>query len=126
MQDFSPLNDLEIALVEARSGRLLMSGFIKVFVGNDLAVPSGREVMANGDGFQPVLFDKNGVKMVACFTAKERIGRIAGRAPYCLAMKGMEFLRRVPPGYGLVINPGQSVGFDISPDGLSSIVKSFG
>ena len=126
MQEFSPINELEVALVEARSGRLSMPEFIRVFVSSDLSVSSGSEVMANGDGFQPVLFDKNGVKFVACFTAMERIERIADRAPYCLAIKGNEFLRRVPPGYGLVINPGHSVGFDISPDGLSNMVKSFG
>ena len=125
MQEFSPINELEIALVEVRSGRLSMPEFMNVFIGSDLSVPSGSEVMANGDGFQPVLFDKNSVKMVACFTAMERLGRIADLAPYCLTIKGMEFLRRVPPGHGLVVNPGQSVGFDISPEGLSIIVKSF-
>lgn len=125
MLQFDPINELEAALQKARSGSLPMSDFIKLFVSSELAVPSGEEVMADGSGFRPLLFDKGQVKMVACFTAKERIGAFAARAPYCLVIKGRDFLRRVPPNYGLVINPGHSIGFEISPEGLLNIVRDF-
>jgi hypothetical protein len=81
--------------------------------------------MPDGSGFQPLLFDKNNVKMVACFTSKERIGEFAKMAEYFLLLQGREFLKRIPPQYGLVINPGQTVGFDITPEGISRIVKDF-
>ncbi len=119
------MNDLEVALEKARAGLMSMPDFIQVLVESDLAVPSGSEVMPDGSGFQPLLFDKNQVKMVACFTAKERIGSFTDLAPYCLVIKGKEFLRRVPHEYGIVVNPGQSVGFDITPEGVSRIVGEF-
>jgi len=125
LSQFIPENELEVSLEKARSGRLAMADFVKVFVESDVAVPSGREIMADGSGFQPLLFDKEQVKMVACFTAKERIESFVSLAPYCLVIKGIEFLRRIPPGYGVVVNPGQPVGFDISPEGLSQIVRDF-
>lgn len=125
MPDFSPLNSLEVALQRAKSGELSLQEFLRVLVDSDIAVPSGSEIMSDGSGFVPLLFDKNEVKMVACFTAKERVGSFANLAPYCLVIKSREFLRRVPPRHGLVINPGQEVGLDITPEGLGRIVRDF-
>lgn len=125
MAGFVPMNELELSLENARAGQIPMPDFIRTFVESDLAVPSGGEIMSDGSGFEPLLFDKGGIKMVSCFTAKERIGSFSERAPYCLVINGKEFLRRLPPDYGLVINPGHSVGFDISPEGISRIVSEF-
>lgn len=123
--DFTPGNDLERALESARAGRSSMPAFLRVFRQSKVFVSSGAEIKPDGSGFQPVLFDKEGVQMVACFTAMERIGRFASLAPYCLAIKGGEFLQRIPEGYGLVVNPGQPVGFDVTPDGIRAIVAEF-
>jgi len=92
-----------------------------LFSKSEISVPSAAEVMADGGGFQPLLFKKNGAQMVACFTAMARIGSFADQTPYSLTIKGSELLRRIPAGYGLVVNPGQEVGFDVSPDGLKRI-----
>jgi hypothetical protein len=120
--DFIPVNVLESELEGARAGRSSMPDFLRLFSESDLIVPSGSEIMPDGSGFQPVLFDKGGTEMVACFTAMERIGDFSRLAPYCLSIRGSEFLQRIPAGYGLVVNPGQSVGFDVTPDGLRQIV----
>lgn len=125
MPDFSPLNSLEVALQRAQSGELSLQEFLRLLVDSDIAVPSGGRIMSDGSGFVPLLFDKQEVKMVACFTAKERVGSFANLAPYCLVIRGREFLRRVPPQHGLVINPGQPVGLDITPEGLGKIVRDF-
>ena len=123
--NFIPLNALESALESARTGRSSLPDFFSVFVESDIFVPSGSELMPDGSGFQPLLFDKEGVQMVACFTDVERIGEFAGLAPYCLRLKGNEFLPRIPVGYGLVVNPGQSSGFDVPPSGVRKIVAEF-
>ncbi|MBA3940099.1 MAG: hypothetical protein C0520_02690 [Sphingopyxis sp.] len=102
-----------------------MPNFLRLFSESDVIVPSGSEIMPDGSGFQPVLFDKGGTQMVACFTAMERIGDFSRLAPYCLSINGSEFLQGIPDGYGLVVNPGQSVGFDVTPEGLRQIVVDF-
>lgn len=125
MTDFVPLNEFEIALGKARAGLMPIPEFIQIVVDSELAVPSGAEVMADGRGFQPLLFKKGQAQMVGCFSEKKRIGKYAEMTPYCLTMKGKDLLRRLPPGHGIVINPGLSVGFDISPEGITEIIKKF-
>ncbi|EGF91541.1 hypothetical protein ABI_29580 [Asticcacaulis biprosthecium C19] len=63
--------------------------------------------------------------MVACFTALERIADASKLAPYCLTIRGGEFLRRIPHEFGLVVNPGHEVGFDVPPIGLRKIISEF-
>jgi hypothetical protein len=123
--DFQPLNALEKELEKAQAGRSLMPAFLRLFVGSDLVVPSGAEIMPDGSCFEPVLFDKDGTQMVACFTAAERIGDVSRLASYYLKVTGGEFLKLIPAGYGLVVNPGQPVGFDVEPGGLRNIVAEF-
>lgn len=123
MTDFAPLNSFEIALDRAKSDLIPMSEFIRTFVDSELVVPSGAEVMSDGSGFQPLLFKKEQAQMVGCFSEKQRIGEYTEMTPYYLTMKGRDLLRRLPPSYGIVINPGCSLGFDISPDGVARIVS---
>ena len=125
MIDDTPVGALEEALDEARAGKKPVPDFLRLLVASDLAVPSGGEVKPDGEGFQPLLFNVKGGQMVACFTRRERIGVFAETAPYALMLNGGEFLRRVPKGYGLVINPGQRLGFEVSPQGLPKIVADF-
>ena len=40
-------------------------------------------------------------------------------------MNAFDLLRRMPPEYGIVINPGADVGFDLPPGGIQDIVKDF-
>ena len=63
--------------------------------------------------------------MVGCLTAAERIGEFANMAPFYLEVTGKQFLQRLPPDYGLVITPGWSIGFDISPQAVAKILANF-
>lgn len=126
MKGFRPINDFELALEQAKDGRLGVRELMRVLVSSELAVPSAEEVMADGSGFSPLLFNKNGVQMLACFSDKSRVNEFADMTPYCLMMQGRELLRRMPPGYGLVINPGLIVGFDMTPDGIARLVSELG
>lgn len=123
--EFSPLNVFEAKLVQAQRGELATAELMASLISAELALPSGGAVAEDWSGFQPLLFSKNGVPMLACFSAKERLADYADMAPYCLVLKGQELLRRIPAGHGLVINPGQRVGFDISPEGIAQIVTDF-
>jgi hypothetical protein len=123
MPSFEPLNDLEIALVEARGGRLPVQKLLHLMAAADLAVPSAGAVGADGSGFRPLLFPKERVQMLAVFTDKSRVGEYAEMTPYVLQMKGRDLLRRMPPDHGIVVNPGSAVGFDISPEGIAKLVQ---
>jgi hypothetical protein len=123
MTAFKPLNDLEVALDAARGGRLPVQKLLHTLANSDVVVPSGAEVHADWSGFEPLLFPKEDVQMLACFTDPSRLGEFTKMAPYCLVMKGRELFKRMPRGYGLVVNPGNTVGFEMSPEGIAQILK---
>lgn len=123
MNEFTAKNDLEKALVKAQGGSLAMRDFLRIFLAADVTVASADEVMADGSGFRPLLFHKEGVQMIACFTDLSRLERFRDMAPYGWVMKGDFVIERIAKELGLVINPGESVGFDISPDGIKRIVE---
>jgi SseB protein N-terminal domain len=125
MTEFVPLNEFERALEQAQAGQLAMPALLETLVRAEVALPSASEVMDDGSGFEPLLFPKEGTQMLACFSDKSRIGQFKAMAPYCLVMRGLDLLRRVPPGFGVVFNPGWRIGFDISPDGIARILRDF-
>ena len=119
------MSTLESILVQARDGHATMKELLSALMVADVVLPSGSEVLSDGSGLAPLLFTKEAVQMVACFTDRSRIGEYAKMTPYYLAMKGAQFLRGIPAGCGVVVNPGQEYGFDISPDGLKRILSEF-
>lgn len=125
MKEFLPKNDLEIALLKAKSGFLPASELMRSFVDARVVVPSAAEVAMDGAGFQPLQFSKENVQMLACFTTPERIGEFSSMAPFYLEITGRQLLQRLPSDYGVVINPGWPVGFDISPQGIPKILADF-
>jgi len=50
-----------------------MPDFFHMLAKSDLAVPSVSAVEPDGSGFQPLLFDKEGVQMIACFISGDSI-----------------------------------------------------
>lgn len=61
---------------------------------------------------------------MSVFTDKSRVLPLSHIAKYCLVLKGVDLFKRVPRGYGLVINPGiENICLDISPEGISQINK---
>ncbi len=123
--EFIPKNAFEQALVSAKSGAISIEDFVKVLMASDVAIPSKTEVRPDSSGFQPLMLEKAGKFLVECFTDMERIGDIGKIAPYCLVMKGEEFLKWLPNEYGILINPGHSVGAEISAAGLAQIISKF-
>lgn len=122
MNTFSPANDLEASLVAAKAKKIPLELFLQKLLESQLALPSASEVLDDGTGFAPILYEKHGVMMLAAFTDKSRVSQMTDLAPYCLVMTGENVVRRIPPQYGLVINPGLEVGLDFSPDGLRRIL----
>lgn len=116
------LTPLERVLLQARSGDALIEDLVRELVRTELFVPSGRPATADGHGLQPVIFDKDGVPMVACFTLLERLADVSSLAPHHVEMRGRALLRSLPPGHGLVINPRQEPWFDLSPEGVALAV----
>ncbi len=126
MTDLPPQTPLETLLKSTMDGQLPIGLFMKAFVAAEIVLLTGSLVTPDGSGFDPLLFDKQGVLHVAVFTDPSRVGIHSQQAPHTVRMLMIEVLRRVPGGYGVVINPGTTLGFEISPAGVGEILKDFG
>jgi hypothetical protein len=72
-----------------------------------------------------LVFNKNKVEIIAILTSKSRTALYSEEFPYCLSIQGKEAIKRIQSSSGLVLNPAYDKGFDISPEGLSKIIRDF-
>ncbi|MCL7713391.1 SseB family protein [Stenotrophomonas mori] len=122
----SPQTPVETLLQAAMDGRVPIRAFMEAFVGSQVVLLTGRLVTPDGSGFDPLLFDKQGVLHVAVFTHEARVGNHAQQAPHTVRWTMREVLHRVPGGYGVVVNPGATLGLELSPAGVGELLKDFG
>ena len=123
MSDFVPVNFLEKMLLEAKAGRMPLPDFLRLFAASMIVVPSAREVTHGWEGFQPLVFNKQGVHMLASFTAPQRNDASPDKFPYYLEIMADKFLMSLRPEHGVVVNPGQSVGFEMGPQTIAEFLK---
>lgn len=123
LEKLVPENELEKMLVKVQEKQMSFRDFVTYFLTSDLVIASETEVLPSGAGLVPLLFEKSGVQMLSVFTSLSGVKLFKDKTPYCLSMKGKDLLSRVPPGYGLVVNPGFDKGFDLPPSGLIEIKK---
>lgn len=125
MTDLAPQTPIETLLQSAMDGQLPIRDFMRAFVASDVVLRTGSLVTPDGSGFDPLLFDKQGVLHIAVFTHPSRVGIHAQQAEHEVRWRMLDVLRHVPGGHGLVINPGTPLGFEISPAGVGEILKDF-
>ena len=124
--DFEWRNEIERSLSDAQSGRLSLLAFLHELMNAELFVPSAAEVGADGSGFQPLIYQRDQGSYIAAFTERNRISESEFPVKYCLAMKGHQMFEWIGKEYGVVINPGYSVGMEIPAKGVKEIWQDFG
>ncbi len=125
MDELPPQTPIETLLHTAMEGKLPINAFMQAFVASEVVLLTGSLVTPDGSGFDPLLFDKQGVLHVAVFTDMARVGFRTQQAPHDIRMLMFDVLKRVPGGYGVVVNPGTSLGFEMSPSGVLEILRDF-
>jgi hypothetical protein len=125
MSQIEPLNDIEECLESAQRGEVPSATFVQKLVESYLVFPSGQPVEDDGKGFQPLFLETDKGNFIVAFTHLERAKVYADRAPYALKIKAIDFLRRIHSGQGIVLNPGHSLGLEISSEGIRNIVRDF-
>lgn len=124
--DDNPRNVLEIALTRGREKFLSMQTILWVFASSTIYVPSGSDPGEDLARFQPILFERDGTQMIACYSELDRGEGITHIAPYMVTMTGLKLLTGVPSDQGIVLNPGSTIGFDIAPQGISALRGEIG
>lgn len=119
--EFQPESELEFAVLDAKQGMCSIDDLINKICASDLYVPSKREVMQDGNGFDPLLLGDNENPLVAACTSFSRLGLHRNMAEYAIQMKGRDFFLRLPKGYGVVLNPGYIAQLIVLPDAMADI-----
>jgi hypothetical protein len=115
---FTPETPVEHRILAAQKGELSGDALLREIAASNLFIPSKDEVQEDGSRFQPVLFEMEGEPYVAVYTALARVPQYLG--PYLLQTVGTYFFRRLPPGYGVMINPGYAVQMLVPAHGIAA------
>lgn len=115
-------NDLEGALFGTIEGRMSMDAFLDVLVRSQVAVPSKAGVLDNGQGLDPLFFDRNGIAMAAVFTDISRVmPEHSTQAPFCLQVRADWLIKGMQPDCGLVLFAAPGKGCELSPQALQEL-----
>ena len=115
---FEPETDIEHQIIRAQNGDLSGDALLRQIAGVNIYIPSTTEVQTDGSGFGPVLLEQDGQPFVATFTALSRPPK--DMAAYLMQMNGRQFFLRMPPGYGVMINPGYATQLLVPPQGMAA------
>jgi len=118
---FEPESDIEQRILDVQARSYSADALMREMANHDLYIPSKGEVREDGSGLVPVLQDQGGMKFVAVFTSLSRLPR--GLAEYLLKAKAGAFFRRLPPGYGVIFNPGYDAQLLLPPDGVAMLKR---
>jgi hypothetical protein len=119
-----PRNSLEIALKDSQCGTMPLPQFLRCLILSELFIVSVKPVAAGDQGLFPLLFDRDGVPMAAVYTDSSRVINVTSKIESVIRMKGFDLLKRIPPGYGVVINPGFDLGLELMPEGIFDILTN--
>ncbi|GAA1909807.1 hypothetical protein GCM10009688_13120 [Arthrobacter gandavensis] len=124
-----PATALEEAIVSGQAGTISNQDVITAIWNSELLSVGRLTVEDDPASFQAlVLKSPEGASPVAAtFTDAQRIPqRIRDTAPIMVKASGEATLRSIAPGYGLAINPGNSLGLELGPEGVQAVVAAFG
>ena len=115
---FAPETPNEHRILAAQKGELSGDALLREIAASNLFIPSKDEVQEDGSRFQPVLLEVEGQPYVAVYTALARAPK--DLAAYLLQTVGTYIFQRLPPGYGVVVNPGYAVQMLVPAHGIAA------
>jgi hypothetical protein len=116
---FTPETPIEHRILTAQKGELSGDALLREIAASNLYIPSKDDVQEDGSRFQPVLMEMDGQPYVNVYTALARAPK--DFAPYLLRAVGSYFFLRLPPGYGVVINPGYAAQILVPAHGVVAL-----
>ncbi|OUE31442.1 hypothetical protein BFL35_04965 [Clavibacter michiganensis] len=120
-QDREP-TPLEQAIARGQAGESDMTAVLTEFINTVVVVPTATPLTPETDQLQPVLFDREGVPMLAAFTHEDRIDeKVTSVADHVATIPAAELVQAIPEGTGLVINVGTTDGFEMMPEGVAQL-----
>jgi hypothetical protein len=115
------LTVLETAISKASENLIASQTVLWTFAASTIYVASGSDVGEDLEGFQPLLFEREGTPILAIFSMPDMVGDLADTAPYLVTMTGEDLLNRMPADSGFVMNPRSDITFELLPPAIAAI-----
>lgn len=106
---FEPENDLETLIVAAKSGARSQGDMMSALFKSHLFIASKTEVKADGSGFDPLLLGDSNAPLTAVFSSGPHATLHRDAASCVVRMTAVDFFRRIPANFGVILNPGYDV-----------------
>lgn len=123
LEKLVPENDFERDILSAKRQAIPISALLDKLVSIKLFVSSMTEVMQDGSGFSPLLAGTSEQPLVCAFTSISRPALHRERASYILSIAGDEFVLRLPPIYGLIVNAGYEAQLVVMPEMVAELAQ---
>ncbi len=124
MTDLAPQTPIETLLKAAMDGSVPIRAFMEAFVASEVVLLTGSLVTPMAAASTRCCSTSRAPCTWPCSPIR-RGGIYSQQAEHQIRWRMLDVLRRVPGGYGVVINPGTPLGFEISPSGVGEILKDF-
>lgn len=112
---------LERAILDCRLGVLPPSTVLEVLARSSVYIASRRPIGDLMSDILPLAFAHHGEECVGVFTRLAYLDAFREQAPRGVHLPVPEFVKVLVPGVGLVVNPGESWAFFLSPGELDSL-----
>ena len=126
-------NELELKLLDARDGRITSEDLLEALLQSQVYMPVQEEKAAvlniqRSARAQPlVLTDENGTPILIIFSSPERSKEFVKDYPGYgdgLLTGFTWIIERMGRDYGIALNPGEDIGFDMEPETVNQLVDT--
>ncbi|PRY62830.1 type III secretion system (T3SS) SseB-like protein [Knoellia remsis] len=113
----------ELAIARGQQGKLSPATTLWTLAASELWIASDDEPQGNQLPTSPLIVAAEGrdVQLLAVFTDPGVMAPMLGQR-VAVRVPGLELMRRMPPGAGMVINPGHPVGMELPAETISQFV----
>jgi hypothetical protein len=124
--EFHPENELEQVILDAKGGSLDVPEFMSVALRSTLYILIRSEVQVEQkyNELAPLLVGQGDHRLVAVFSSPSRASFHGQVATFVLEIDGSDFFQRLPPTYGVSLNPGYSAELSVSSKAISDFCRA--
>jgi hypothetical protein len=123
MNSARPATVLERAIARAHAGTLAAPTVLWTLAASELLIVNRDAADAGAMPADPVLLHSEKGTFLALFSHRDQAAAYLTEGHAAVAMAGLQLLRRLPDGVGIVMNPGSRLGFEVPADGVQAFVR---
>lgn len=122
MNSARPATVLERAIARAQAGTLSAATVLWTLAASELLIVNRDATDDGAMPADPVLLHSAKGTFLALFSHRDQAAASLTEGHAAVAMAGLQLLRRLPDGIGIVMNPGSRQGFEVPADGVQAFV----